>query len=241
MLITTKMIQSGQYRKLSKIQKAILLILAVHSNQNGENACPSIGTIAAETGYEKKSIILATQELEKVNMINIEKVSGKSNKYSISDQWKQFLPVEVDTTSKPVEVDSTSGSSFPRPVEATSTRTENNRVIKDNMSSSSQKSNDTSQIKEIVGYLNLKCNTNYRCNTKSTVSHINARLREGFYIDDFQKVIDHKSAEWLKDSKMSQFLRPETLFGNKFEGYLQAAGKTESINQTPVRKKELVF
>jgi uncharacterized phage protein (TIGR02220 family) len=76
------------------------------------------------------------------------------------------------------------------------------------------------QIKEIVDYLNEKCNTRYRANTDTTKKHINARLNEGFTVADFKQVIDTKVAEWGKDSKMRKFLRPETLFGTKFESYL---------------------
>jgi hypothetical protein len=44
-------------------------------------------------------------------------------------------------------------------------------------------------------------------------------MNEGFTVGDFKKVIDNKTAEWL-DTKMEQYLRPETLFGTKFESYL---------------------
>jgi uncharacterized phage protein (TIGR02220 family) len=47
-----------------------------------------------------------------------------------------------------------------------------------------------------------------------------ARYNEDFTLDDFKKVIDVKSAEWKNDKKQNKFLRPETLFGTKFEGYL---------------------
>ncbi|WP_436665978.1 conserved phage C-terminal domain-containing protein [Lactobacillus acidophilus] len=33
-------------------------------------------------------------------------------------------------------------------------------------------------------------------------------------------MIDVKSKQWLTDQKMKQYLRPETLFGTKFESYL---------------------
>ena len=76
--------------------------------------------------------------------------------------------------------------------------------------------------KEIIDYLNEKANTNYRHNTKATQGLIKARLNEGFTIDDFKKVIDNKCAEWLNEPKMIMYLRPQTLFGNKFESYLNA-------------------
>lgn len=75
-------------------------------------------------------------------------------------------------------------------------------------------------IKTIIDYLNLKCNKSYHYDTKSTINFIKARLKEGFTVEDFTKVIDIKCNEWLEDKHWSKFLRPETLFGTKFEGYL---------------------
>lgn len=73
----------------------------------------------------------------------------------------------------------------------------------------------------IVEYLNQKAGTKYKPTTQKTQSYINARLSEGFSVDDFKTVIDKKCAEWL-GSDMEKFLRPETLFGTKFESYLNA-------------------
>ena len=75
----------------------------------------------------------------------------------------------------------------------------------------------------VIEYLNLKCNTFFRTSGKSTQRHINARIAEGFKLEDFKAVIDFKSNEWINKPDMKQYLRPETLFGTKFEGYLQAA------------------
>lgn len=72
----------------------------------------------------------------------------------------------------------------------------------------------------IIEYLNLKANTNFKPTTKATQSKIKARLNEGHSLDDFIAVIDKKSIEWINNPNMCKFLRPETLFGEKFEGYL---------------------
>lgn len=87
---------------------------------------------------------------------------------------------------------------------------------------------------EIIDYLNKVCGTSYRYTTSKTQSLINARLKEKFTISDFKLVIDHKYKEWGKDEKMKEYLRPETLFGTKFEGYLQSA--KQSTTQSSVRK-----
>ncbi|WP_418634719.1 conserved phage C-terminal domain-containing protein [Segatella sp.] len=81
---------------------------------------------------------------------------------------------------------------------------------------------DMKTITEIVDYLNEKAHKNYRSNNKATMRHINARLKEGRTLSDFKQVIDNRCATWL-GTDMEQYLRPETLFGSKFEGYLNAS------------------
>ena len=96
----------------------------------------------------------------------------------------------------------------------------NNSSINNNIVENSEKC-DIKVITEIVDYLNEKAHTNYRSNSKTTVRHINARLKEGRTLSDFKQVIDNRCATWL-GTDMEQYLRPETLFGSKFENYLNS-------------------
>ena len=80
---------------------------------------------------------------------------------------------------------------------------------------------DMKVITEIVDYLNEKAHKKYRSNNKTTIRHINARLKEGRTLSDFKQVIDNRCATWL-GTDMEQYLRPSTLFGSKFEDYLNA-------------------
>lgn len=90
----------------------------------------------------------------------------------------------------------------------------------------------------IIAYLNEKAGTNYRSTTKGTQRLINARLAEGFTVDDFKAVIDKKCAEW-QGGEMQQYLRPETLFnGTKFESYLNSPVKAQSSYEAD-RKRAL--
>lgn len=73
----------------------------------------------------------------------------------------------------------------------------------------------------VIDRLNEKAGTSYRSSSKATQGHINARLAEGFTVEDFFSVIDKKCAEW-RGTDMEKYLRPETLFGSKFENYLNA-------------------
>lgn len=92
---------------------------------------------------------------------------------------------------------------------------------------------------EIIDYLNQKAGTRYRATTSSTRKHIKARIDEGFTVEDFKTVIDKKCSEWLGNSKMEQYLRPETLFGTKFEGYLNAKPqRAQQANMLPPERRE---
>ncbi len=76
------------------------------------------------------------------------------------------------------------------------------------------------EIKIIIDYLNEKTGSKYRYNTESTNRLIRAKLNDNYTVDDFKKVIDKKVYEWGNNPNMQPYLRPSTLFGNKFEQYL---------------------
>ena len=80
------------------------------------------------------------------------------------------------------------------------------------------------EFAQVVEYLNQKTGKKFRL-TESTKKLINARLKEKFLIDDFYRVIDNQCSKWLKDEKMIDYLRPQTLFGTKFESYLNSIKK----------------
>lgn len=73
---------------------------------------------------------------------------------------------------------------------------------------------------EVIKYLNQKTGKDFRHSSKATVKLVESRLKEGYTVDDFKKVIDNKTAEW-KGTEQDQYLRPETLFtASHFESYL---------------------
>ena len=87
---------------------------------------------------------------------------------------------------------------------------------------------DLDTIRLVVSYLNQKCGTRYLSTTESTKRHIRARLNDGFVLEDFRAVIDTKHDDW-SGTEYAKFLRPETLFGSKFEGYLNARPKQKEV------------
>ena len=103
---------------------------------------------------------------------------------------------------------------------------ENNISINNiNINNIIKEKNNKKEIEEIINYLNEKLKTKYKSSTPKTQQLIKARLNEGFTIDDFMKVIDNKCNDWFNNEKMNQYLRPETLFGTKFENYLNQKTK----------------
>lgn len=84
----------------------------------------------------------------------------------------------------------------------------------------SGKPNNGIPVKEIITYLNEKTGKSFLPTTKDTVRHIKARINEGHSLDDFFSVIDTMTTKWRGDPKMVDYLRPQTLFGTKFESYL---------------------
>ncbi|MCG2449238.1 conserved phage C-terminal domain-containing protein [Staphylococcus epidermidis] len=84
--------------------------------------------------------------------------------------------------------------------------------------------------KDVIDYLNQQTGKNYKSTTKKNQTVIRARTDEGFSLDDFKRVIDNKVAEW-KGTNMEKYLRPETLFGTKFEGYLNQELQLSRMDQ----------
>lgn len=84
-----------------------------------------------------------------------------------------------------------------------------------------------SVAEDIVSHLNSVTGSSYRSTTSKTRKLIAARLAEGFTVDDFKTVITKKAEEWT-GTDMAQYLRPETLFGTKFEGYLNQPERNNS-------------
>ena len=78
----------------------------------------------------------------------------------------------------------------------------------------------TAEYREIIGYLNEKTGKRFSATSRVNQGHMSARLKEGFTVEDFKHVIDVKCFQWKDDAKMAKFLRPETLFGTKFDRYL---------------------
>ena len=90
-------------------------------------------------------------------------------------------------------------------------KTDNNEIDNNN--------NKLLICKEVISYLNLKAKKNFKVDTASHQKFIKARLKEGYVLEDFKKVVDIMVAKW-QGTEYEQYLQPQTLFGNKMDNYL---------------------
>jgi len=97
-------------------------------------------------------------------------------------------------------------------------------------------------IRQVISNLNLKAKKNFRPDSKIAVKNIIARINEKYKLEDFKKVIDIKCSHWLNPKKgeqdMSIYLSPDTLFGNKFEKYLNQNASREAIQEAKIKEKK---
>jgi uncharacterized phage protein (TIGR02220 family) len=89
---------------------------------------------------------------------------------------------------------------------------------------------DKNSVKAIIDYLNYKADKKFASDTKATIEVINARIKEGYTFHDFAYVINIKCQKWLNTS-MEDYLRPQTLFGTKFNSYLNEKPQSQPISQ----------
>lgn len=78
------------------------------------------------------------------------------------------------------------------------------------------------EYERIISHLNKKTGKRFHATSGENKRWMNRPIAEGYTVEDELKVIDIMCDKWLADKKMHRYLRPETLFGNKFASYLNA-------------------
>lgn len=113
-------------------------------------------------------------------------------------------------------------------------------TIKTENTKTENNNNKLSICKEVISYLNLKAKKNFKVNTASHQKFIKARLKEGYVLEDFKKVVDIMVAKW-KGTEYEQYLQPQTLFGNKMDNYLNQPMPKRSTILTSTVDERLGF
>lgn len=179
-------------------------------NHRKEVAWPSVETIAGLSGHSDRTARRNIARLETLDLINRIPRSGSSNYYQVKKlQNSKVLRNEQDIQewmeSHPPKQPEPKKPADPKPEKA-----------------------DPIPYKQIMDHLNNQAGTKFNHTGSANQKLIKARWNEGNRVEDFIHVIDVKVAQW-KESDMSQYLRPVTLFGNKFDQY-----KNEQPNKQPI-------
>lgn len=167
----------------------------------------SLNHLSLETGLSMQQIRTCLKKLVNTNEIVVKSTNNFTQIFVV--KWSDYQCQEDDDNKRITNEQ----------------QTDNKRITTTN-----KDKKDKNKIKDIysqaIDYLNLKTQRKYTT-SKSNISHINARIEEGHTLEDFKQVIDIMCDKWLSDSKMCEYLRPQTLFGTKFESYL---------NSKPIKK-----
>lgn len=157
------------------------------------------------------SIKGALQELEKFGYLQRKRIKDEKGKY---------VDVEYTIYEKPlgeypqVEKPHMGNPYMEKPTQLNNKELNNNLIKEIN-----NKEIYKEMIKNTINYLNKITGKNYKPTTPNTIKHLTARIKEGYTEWDFMDVIDTKAKEWM-GTDMEKYLRPDTLFGSKFENYL---------------------
>lgn len=182
-------------RRLNALEKVILM--EIDSLDSTERGCYASNKYIAEfCQCSETKVSTAISKLVTLGYLTVKSFDGRQRelKSSLSNSERQILKNEKAASQN---------------------------LKESNIDNKTVNKTDKNNICAIVDYLNEKAGTHYRAASKATARHIEARLNEGFTLQDFFAVIDKKVSEW-KGGEMERYLRPETLFGTKFEGYLNA-------------------
>lgn len=108
-----------------------------------------------------------------------------------------------------------------------------NQGNQDDLKDNVEQKPDPIPYREIIDYLNQKAGKSFKYTAAGNKKVIKARWNEGYTLGQFKQVIDNKSQDWMHDVKMNQYLQPSTLFGQKFDQYLNQISKQkkESVNK----------
>jgi len=171
--------------------------------------------ISSEELQETKKILISKRFIdEDWNVLNWNKRQYVSD--TSTERVRRFRQKQNETLQKRCET-----VTVTPPDTDTDTDTEKKNIVE-------KESRPTNNIpyKAIISYLNEKANTHFKHDTPETKRLIKARWNQGFKLDAFKYVVDVKCENWMCDEKMVAYLRPATLFGTKFESYLN-----ESIHE----------
>ena len=249
-------IMPAKVRYSQKISdKAKIIYSEITSLSNKYGYCRARNSYFSRVyGITEETASRIITQLEKNGFIKKILVKNKSN-----DNTERYIYPLIQTSKgfdeKVIDPLTKNAKGFDEKVKYNNTRVNNTRV--NNIESSnpdttqknlqSDKFNIVSQakrepdIEKILSHLNKKTGSNYQTRNQTVKKLIEKHFKSGYEVEDFLTVIEKKCLEWGKDEKMKKYIRPVTLFGNKFEQYLEEPWADGRINEKYDPEKHIKF
>ncbi len=232
-MFSKKIVETDLFMEMSPTAKLLYFYLNMSADDDGFVGNPkTIKLISGATDDDLK-ILIAKQFIipfeSGVVVIKDWKIHNyiqkdRYNQTQYLDEKKQLLVEENGTYTKCIQ----DVSSLDTQVRLGKSK---DRLGKSN-NTMSDKSDDVIPYSEIISYLNEKTGRSFRT-TEAHKRFIKARWNENYKLDDFKRVVDNKVADWtgktINGQPAEKYLQPSTLFGTKFDNYL---------NQTPMHQEQ---
>jgi len=233
-MFSKKIVETDFFMEMSPTAKLLYFYLNMSADDDGFVGNPkTIKLISGATDDDLK-ILIAKQFIIPFDSGVIVIKDWKIHNYIRNDRYNETQYLEEKKQLVITENGTYSKVGIPDDIPTVSTGKD--RLGKDRLGKSnntmSDKSDDVIPYSEIISYLNEKTGRSFRT-TEAHKRFIKARWNEDYKLDDFKRVVDNKVADWtgktINGQPAEKYLQPSTLFGTKFDNYL---------NQAPMRQEQ---
>ena len=235
-MVSKTIMQTQKFLRLPLETQALYVHLVINSDDDGiVEAFPVVRMIGASE--DSLGLLVIKQFIKPLNQDMVYFITDFNEQNKIRpDRHKPSIHRDLAIQQLGLEVDGSrlveSGKAVLELKEEC--QTVDGQVTDECLHSIGKDSIDNIPYKEIIDYLNSKTGKNYRDNVQKNRSLIKARWSEGYRLDDFKHVIDNMVKDW-SGTKYAKYLRPETLFGTKFDGYLNQGNIVNREKKTDER------
>lgn len=240
-MVSKTIMQTQKFLRLPLETQALYVHLVINSDDDGiVEAFPVVRMIGASE--DSLGLLVIKQFIKPLNQDMVYFITDFNEQNKIRpDRHKPSIHRNLAIQQLGLEVD---GSRLVEPGKAVLELTEEGQAVDGQVTdkclhsigegSIGEGSIDNIPYKEIIDYLNSKTGKKYRDNVQKNKSLIKARWSEGYRLEDFKQVIDNMVTDW-SGTKYAKYLRPETLFGTKFDGYLNQGNIVNREKKTDER------
>nr|DAD94249.1 MAG TPA: hypothetical protein [Siphoviridae sp. ctbBv3] len=240
-MVSKTIMQTQKFLRLPLETQALYVHLVINSDDDGiVEAFPVVRMIGASE--DSLGLLVIKQFIKPLNQDMVYFITDFNEQNKIRpDRHKPSIHRNLAIQQLGLEVD---GSRLVEPGKAVLELTEEGQAVDGQVTdkcphsigegSIGEGSIDNIPYKEIIDYLNSKTGKKYRDNVQKNKSLIKARWSEGYRLEDFKQVIDNMVTDW-SGTKYAKYLRPETLFGTKFDGYLNQGNIVNREKETDER------